>query len=306
MVNLHLLLRVQSFSRWPLSLRFFASDVFREWQSNDKQANTNIRSTIEVVLDPLAVDISVKRKTALKTNPKAQELAPTKTKDSATTHNAEIANLGQQPVVQIAKTASMIEQLDCSYAATKPHLEKSKALLSIGERNSCSCCTKPIRDDPLVLVCPHIDCSAVSHIQCLSQKFLWREQGATGHKLIVPIEGLCPSCNLTTKWKTLVQELSLRLRGQKEIEQLFKPTRKKKSDGTIESDDELDPAEDDEMSGFLELEEETSGEMEEGIGPAWEMDTASPIAKERNPPKIKIPTEISRRTNDWTDVEVLD
>jgi hypothetical protein len=126
--------------------------------------------------------------------------------------------------------------------------------------------------------------------------------------LITPIEGPCPSCNTMTKWRVLVQELSLRLRGQKEVNQLFKPTRKKKPDEATESDDDLDPSEDEEMSGFLELEEEISREMEGSA--TTSKDNASPAKKRQKSQKSQKAKNNSikatQEDNDWTDFEVLD
>lgn len=286
MMNLHLLLRVQSFARWPLSLRFFSSDVFRVWNNNDKKANASLRSNFEIVLDPLAVDTSIKRKVAPKASTTTQEpIVPLKGMYNAAVPDPDEAMADPPPPPKIGKTASMIEELDFSYSGNKAHLEKSLTLLEGNKKHVCPICTSMIKDDPLLVVCPSNDCSAISHIQCLSTDFLHREQSHEGSKMITPIEGPCPSCHTVTKWRVLVQELSLRLRGQKEVEQLFKPTRKRKSDDVIESDDELNPAEDEEMSGFLELEDEISREMESGNSTSVEK--APPMKKKKNSPKNK-------------------
>ncbi|TID13403.1 Structure-specific endonuclease subunit slx1 [Venturia nashicola] len=346
MMNLHLLLRIQSFARWPLSLRFFSTDVFKVWINIDKQADGSMRDNFDIVLDPLAVDTSVKRKSAPKAIKKTQEpVVPRKGMYNAAVPDPDDVVQEPHPVSKIGKTASMIEKLDFSYSGTKAHLEKSKTLLEGNQRNACPICNIIIKNDPLVVVCPHADCSSVSHIQCLSTDFLHQEHGDGGRKMITPIEGPCPICNKTTKWRDLVQELSLRQRGQKEVEQLFKPTRKRKSDEADESDDELDVAEDEATSGFIELEEEISREMEESAtasksqksparkdqkSPARKdqksparKDQKSPARKDQKSParkdqkssarkKPKSPiarnkgTKTSDLNNDWEDVQVLD
>lgn len=306
MMNLHLLLRVQSFARWPLSLRFFSSDVYKVWNTNDKKANGSMRSNFEIILDPLAVDTRVKRKAAPKATAKTQEpVVPLKGM-----YNAAVADpdeVVQEPprAPKIGKTTPMIEKLDFSYSATKAHLEKSRSLLVAGKRNACPVCKTTIKDDPLVVVCPHADCSAVSHIQCLSTDFMHRENGDGGRRMITPVEGPCPTCNAMTRWRDLVQELSLRLRGQREVEQLFKPTRKRRSDDAIESDDELDAAEDEEMSGFIELEEEISREMEESVT-ASKSNKSPARKKQRSPIARSKSGKISDMENDWEGVQVLD
>ncbi|KAL1999159.1 hypothetical protein VTN02DRAFT_4954 [Thermoascus thermophilus] len=39
---------------------------------------------------------------------------------------------------------------------------------------------------------------------------------------MVPVDGRCPACNKTVQWPVLMKELSLRTRGEKEIQALFK------------------------------------------------------------------------------------
>ncbi|QDS68558.1 hypothetical protein FKW77_000082 [Venturia effusa] len=269
MMNLHLLLRVKSFARWPLSLRFFSTDVFKVWNTNDKKANGSQRPSLQIMLDPLAVDTSVKRKNAPKASTKTQEpVVPLKGMYNAAVPDPDEAIQQPSPAPKVGKTASMIERLNFSYSWTKKHLEKSKMLLENGKRNACPICNNLIKNDSLVVVCPHADCSAVSHIQCLSTDFLHREHGDGGRRMIIPIDGPCPACKVTTEWRYLVQELSLRMRGKRELEQLFRPTRKRKSDDAVESDDELDHAEEDEMAGFIKLEEEISREMDESATPS--------------------------------------
>ncbi|MCJ1250914.1 Slx4p interacting protein [Trapelia coarctata] len=49
--NLHLLLRVPSFARWPLQLRFFSADVYASWLKWTKQSNTGNKSGPIIILD---------------------------------------------------------------------------------------------------------------------------------------------------------------------------------------------------------------------------------------------------------------
>lgn len=49
--NLNLLLRVPSFARWPLELRFFSADVYESWLKWTKEANTTKESGPRIVLD---------------------------------------------------------------------------------------------------------------------------------------------------------------------------------------------------------------------------------------------------------------
>lgn len=49
--NLHLLLRVSSFTRWPLQVRFFSKEVHQLWRTWAERCNGTIRNGITVVLD---------------------------------------------------------------------------------------------------------------------------------------------------------------------------------------------------------------------------------------------------------------
>src|ERR1700761_25017 len=135
--NLHLLLRTNSFARWPLSVRFFDSDVFRVWQTWDKQTNKHVRRGIDIVLDPLVDQPHAKSK-------KKELKLPTVV----------------QPAEPPNAVPKAIERLDFGYSPIKTHLEKSKALLD-GKKINCAVCKVKVKQDStLILVCPHNDCEA--------------------------------------------------------------------------------------------------------------------------------------------------
>lgn len=46
---------------------------------------------------------------------------------------------------------------------------------------------------------------------------------------IIPITGVCPRCKGEVVWGDLMKEMSLRIRGPKEIEKLLKKPRKRKA-----------------------------------------------------------------------------
>jgi structure-specific endonuclease subunit SLX1 len=97
-------------------------------------------------------------------------------------------------------------------------------------------------------VCPLGDCHVITHLHCLSQRFL-KEEGR--HDAMVPIGGACPGCRSPIQWSTVVKELSLRRVGQRDIDKMLKSNRRQK-DGNMpeqgllehltseESDEELD------------------------------------------------------------------
>ena len=118
-----------------------------------------------------------------------------------------------------------IHAIDVGYNSMKSHLEKSRAVFDNGTSALCGVCEKYIRPSTaLLLVCPIDDCQSTFHLTCLSRKFL--ADGGDGDA-VIPLEGKCPSCRTKLEWSTLTKELSLRIRGHKEVTALFKERRKK-------------------------------------------------------------------------------
>jgi structure-specific endonuclease subunit SLX1 len=199
--NLHHLLGVGSFSRWPLHLRFFAPDVFVQWERHIAKLKTTLRKSITIQLTPaeipkLASDVS----------------------DELQTHFVP----------------EVIRSIPVAYEDCKAYVEKSRNVLEDERRQVCGVCKNEANVSvSLILVCPVDSCRTVSHLACLSQKFL-TEGG--GHDALVPIEGTCPGCRSPLKWATMMKELSLRTHGEEELKILFKPKRKRKSDGTNDQD----------------------------------------------------------------------
>ncbi|KAF1834087.1 structure-specific endonuclease subunit slx1 [Decorospora gaudefroyi] len=191
--NLHHLLGVGSFSRWPLHLSFFSRDVFTQWENHTSKLETRLRETITVHLMPvelpkLAADVQAEMRTHY-----------------------------------IPET---IRAIPVAYEDCKPHVEKSKRMSDDGQTRTCGVCnTDASTDTSLVLVCPRHACQCVSHMACLSQRFLVQENNKDA---FIPIEGNCPSCRYPIKWSDMIKELSLRMHGEEEIKVMFREKRKKK------------------------------------------------------------------------------
>ncbi|KAF2191991.1 GIY-YIG-domain-containing protein [Zopfia rhizophila CBS 207.26] len=197
--NLHYLLGVKSFQRWPLKVGFFAPDVFQLWEMYATKMTPRLRKSILVELTPLEPQF---------------------------TGTATLTN-DQAPKIPFAIRAIPVAYEDC-----KQHVEKLRSLLEPGKTYPCGVCHNRI--DPLaslVLVCPLEGCQTLSHIGCLSSRFL-AEEG--NREAVIPIDGTCPGCHCPVKWSTLMKELSLRTRGQKEVEALYKPKRRKKAGSVSE------------------------------------------------------------------------
>jgi structure-specific endonuclease subunit SLX1 len=253
--NLHLLLRVDSFSRWPLEVRFFAEDVYKVWQRWVERDGGKLREGIPVTLD---------------TGTEIKGLEPVMEEGEQDI----IPPSGQEQIVQKRKLKlddvgslglrSLIPSF--GYGGHKDHVEKSLAMLDDIEGAPCAVCSGVIRaKDEHVATCPGEGCMATSHLSCLSSHFLKSEESRRGNEesQLIPTEGNCPSCKSELRWVDIMKELSLRTYGAKEIAKLTKVKKAKKvkavggkgkgksSQSIIESSDlELDE-EDEELDDHL-------------------------------------------------------
>lgn len=207
--NLHLLLCAKSFERWPLKVKFFAPDVWKRWNTDvDSEVREGI--TIELV-KPETLDV-----VGLNYEYTGPAVARTTKKDSSSS-TASVVRTG-------------IHAIDVGYNSMKLHLEKSRAVFDNGTSALCGVCEKYIRPSTaLLLVCPINDCQSTFHLTCLSRKFL--ADGGDGDA-VIPLEGKCPGCRTRLEWSTLTKELSLRIRGHKEVAALFKERKPKKEKQT--------------------------------------------------------------------------
>ena len=213
-----------------------------------------------------------------------------------------------------------IYALDVGYGGLKPHLSKSQKVFESAEWLHCAICTKGLpTSGAMTLVCPNSSCNALAHIECLSTSFL---QAGRNKDAIVPTSGNCPGCGTKHQWIDLVKELSLRMRGEKEVAALFKKRRRVKkqgadavvdeaivddaSDASDDEDEEMDdlpvPEGEDE---WHELPESSDDEVEElpqvQSGPSPVFKRAGLKGKEPATPKSEPVIEDS----DWDDAAVL-
>lgn len=181
--TLDLLLKVSSFSRMPLQVRFFSEDVFHIWLHEDDH------SGCRVILD------------LMKPNDPVHGLP---VKSSLETCEGDSKPIG----------TGGVDGIEVGYDSIDQHLKKSSRLLSSAQALYCSLCRALIHShSELTLVCPKNNCHAVSHIACLAKNFLSEE---STNESSVPRQGRCPCCDGQTSWIELVKELSLRSRGCKD------------------------------------------------------------------------------------------
>ena len=296
--NLHLLLRVPSFARWPLQLRFLAEDVHRVWRTWCDRADAEIRGDLSVTLD-ISSDTSDLVETEM------PEMINRMGFRSRYTGGAGVANL------------------DVSFNSLKGQVEKSLELAQIPE-HTCAVCSRRLPSSvSTALTCPAVGCNAISHLTCLAKYF----RTGTGSESLIPLSGDCPLCRAKLQWIDLVKELSLRKRGMKDLETLMtKPKARKrkivitKQDTqphssvlcSIESSGRAQPPDDDELvqidmldndqlpDDWLEQVDEDSMSVystESELSDSQSFDAARSSAM---PPTIVI------EDSDWDNAEVLD
>ena len=147
----------------------------------------------------------------------------------------KIINDGELPMTTKAKGKRKlealgkggIEGLDLGYSELKNHIEKSNFMLAEGKVLKCAVCAKNLGPKTaMALVCPQEDCRIASHMTCLATKFI-EDEGAGA--AITPISGRCQGCKVELQWIHLIKELSLRVRGEKEVAKVTKKLTEQKT-----------------------------------------------------------------------------
>ncbi|KAI0844588.1 hypothetical protein F5Y00DRAFT_248340 [Daldinia vernicosa] len=193
--NLHLLLRVPSFSRWPLNLHFFAPEVHEAWNKWCDTVDEPLRDTIRVLTD---------------FNPGGTSQRDSESSD---TEN-EVERLWG------------IHALPLDYAPMRTYVTKTQSIYDFEREGDCIVCKEHLEPGKgLYATCPNTDCEGTGHISCWSRHLLGKE----ADEEIIPISGRCPKCKGEVVWVDLMKEMSLRIRGVKEVEKLLKKPRKRKT-----------------------------------------------------------------------------
>lgn len=192
--NLHLLLRAPYFSKWPLELRFFNQSVHKSWTAYSERVDDQIRPDIPILLD-LA--------------------QPAESEDEI---NSAQKPSKKRKIDLIGKGG--VEGIDPTYAKFQTVLQKLQHRIDDkSDSLVCEICEIHLNvNKDLFNICLDRDCTCMTHLSCLSARFLEGAQQGT----IVPKEGQCPSCNTRLQWADLMRVLSLRLRGEKEVKKLLK------------------------------------------------------------------------------------
>ncbi|ROW15963.1 hypothetical protein VPNG_02589 [Cytospora leucostoma] len=235
--NLHLLLRVPSFARWPLGLHIFDRDVFARWGRYCAASGVEpLRSTLEVVTDfgPAAVEEEETEGT-----PKKKRRATKEEKKLLETEEDKVATESddQGDVVgneAIAKPNWGIHALPLDHSPLALYLEKGQEISIFEREGNCIICQQQLEHEKgLYAICSNGECEGVGHLDCWSRHLLQQGDGDDAQGFILPMEGQCPKCSGRVKWSDMMKELTLRVRGQKEVEKVLK--RNKRAAGATEA-----------------------------------------------------------------------
>ena len=116
------------------------------------------------------------------------------------------------------------------YINSRCKAQKSDVQCKIDDEDhmaKCIVCSNDISPNSCTtLICPHNQCNAKSHMRCLAESFLDKENS---ENLMVPIKGYCPACEAETTWITLIKYLSRRIHG---IAKAKEPKRSKDNNTT--------------------------------------------------------------------------
>ncbi|KAK2602317.1 hypothetical protein N8I77_008862 [Diaporthe amygdali] len=214
--NVHLLLRVPSFARWPLTLHMFDRDVHARWEKY--LAGTGVEplpKTLEVVTDlkPAAVVDAEARK---------KEVAKRAASDSVDKESDEETK-GDEEELEGPKWG--IRALPLDYAPLAPYLEKGQNVTTFEREGNCVVCLQHLEHGKgLFAICPNGECEGMGHVDCWSRHLLHQQGDGDGN--VLPVEGRCPKCDGAVRWGDMMRELTLRVRGQKEVDKVLKKSRR--------------------------------------------------------------------------------
>jgi len=197
MSNIHLLVRVPSFARWPLRLHFLARDAHAAWEKWCATANEPMRPGFPVMTD-------------------FESPAP----------RTVVADSDAESETECVSSPRGIHALPLDYMPIKGYVEKGKEVFDFEREGKCVVCTGPMATGQgIYALCTNTSCEGVGHLSCWSRHMLPPNEKET----IIPLEGKCPKCQGHVRWGDMMTELTMRLRGAKEVDKLLGKKRKAKA-----------------------------------------------------------------------------
>ena len=118
-----------------------------------------------------------------------------------------------------SQTTGGIHALPLDYSPMKDYIEKAHMVVSFEREGQCVHCQEELESGKgLYPMCSNEGCEAMGHLTCWGKNA--RDQSADGS--VLPSLCTCPSCGGDVRWGDMMKELSLRVRGPKEVDKLLK------------------------------------------------------------------------------------
>lgn len=112
-----------------------------------------------------------------------------------------------------------IHALDLDYTPIKEYVQKARDVVSFEREGSCVHCADELTSkEGLQAMCPNTDCRAMGHLACWSKHALAAEGDS---EAILPSRCRCPSCGGEVRWGDMMKELTLRVRGEEDVQRLL-------------------------------------------------------------------------------------
>ncbi|TQW02071.1 GIY-YIG catalytic domain-containing protein [Cordyceps javanica] len=196
MSHIHLLTGVPSFARWPLTLHLFAEEARRAWAARLRDA-----AAAEEEGRPAAAAAAARPGLRVRTD--------------LVDDTTGILGAHDEP--------AGIHALPLDHAPVRDHVQKARDVVAARREGRCVHCDEAlVSGQGLHAMCPNGDCVAMGHLDCWSRHALAGEEADAGADAVLPRACSCPSCGGSVRWDDLVRELTLRVRGEAEVEKLLK------------------------------------------------------------------------------------
>lgn len=127
-----------------------------------------------------------------------------------------------------------VHALPLDYAPLAPYLEKGQNVTTFEREGTCVVCLQHLEHGKgLYAICPNGECEGMGHVDCWSRHMLLQHQQGGDDGAVLPVDGHCPKCGGVVKWGDMMREMTLRVRGQKEVDKVLKKS--KRSAGVAKS-----------------------------------------------------------------------
>ncbi|KAI5917635.1 GIY-YIG catalytic domain-containing protein [Camillea tinctor] len=197
--NLHLLLRMPSFARWPLAVHFFDAQFHTRWGEQVNASVDQPRPSICVYTD----------------------FGPPSSSSSSS------SSMSLPPSSGSKERPWGIYALPLDYSPLEEYVRKTHILEAFEQQGNCVVCREELAPERgLYATCPNAACHSTGHVSCWSQHLL--KQNKSEDDQIIPVEGHCPECRGEVNWGVMMKELSLRTRGTKEVDKLLNKRSRKR------------------------------------------------------------------------------